>query len=197
MSRDRQTANVLILELATMVVAISLAFTSTFISTFDLRSMLVFIFITIVVIWFWWDYVMDRLAFPPRTSRFPLLDILVLILISLIPFAIRQDEIYYLSGVLGALIIVWALLIRDIIKENRDLIEQRKKCEMDEEVKQRLVVGVAFILTTVLSIFYSFIGVEVFIFLVILIIAWNFLSRRRGAQLCPEAMEKGSAVSPP
>ena len=50
MSQDKQTVNLLILELASMVVAISLAFTSTFVVSLDFNAILSFVFINTIVI---------------------------------------------------------------------------------------------------------------------------------------------------
>ncbi|MCL4518025.1 MAG: hypothetical protein M1587_02380, partial [Thaumarchaeota archaeon] len=122
MSYDRQTVNILVLELATMVVAVAVAFGANFLSNFDLADVLYFIFATSVAIWFWWGYVMDRLEFPPKSQRFPLMDVVVLVLIALIPFALRQRNISALSGTLAAVLFAWALLIRRIIHENSDSI---------------------------------------------------------------------------
>ena len=113
-----------------MVVAISLAFTSTFVVSLDFNAILSFVFTNTIVIWFWWGYVMDRLLYPPTTTRFPFIDILLLILISLMPFALKQGSILYVSGVVGALISIWALMIRGIIRENSDSISEEVKSEL-------------------------------------------------------------------
>jgi hypothetical protein len=69
MSQDKQTGNLLILELASMVVAISLAFISTFVVSLDFNAILSFVFTNTIVIWFWWGYVMDRLI-PTKNHSF-------------------------------------------------------------------------------------------------------------------------------
>lgn len=51
-SYDRQTLNVLVLELATIMVAITISFGATFLVSFSLDDILYFIFATGFVIWF-------------------------------------------------------------------------------------------------------------------------------------------------
>ncbi len=162
-----------------MIVAISLAFTSTYVTKFDFNSILSFIFANTVVIWFWWGYVIDRLSFPPRTMRFPLLDILVLILISLLPFALREGRIYYLSADVGALVIIWALMIQYIIRENEDTILPDVMRELRAEVRQRLIIGPIFVLSAVLGVISNLVGLNVFVVLVVIIIGWTAFTRRR------------------
>jgi uncharacterized membrane protein len=184
LSQDKQTVNILILELATMIVAISLAFTSTLITTFDIDTILSFIFTNTVVIWFWWEYVVDRLLFPPKTSTFPILDIFVLILISLIPFALREGHIYYISAVIGLIMFFWALMFRDIIKENLENLTPNIRKELRAEMRQRLVVGLLFIVAALIDRYYPLIGIELFVILVLFTIGWNFIIRRgrRGSE---------------
>ena len=189
MSVEKQTVNVLILELATMVVAISLAFTSTIITTLDLRTVVSFIFTNTLVIWFWWSYVVDRLSFPPKTTRFPIPDIMVLILISLIPFALRQERIYYLSVDIGALVIIWAFMIHLIIGENPE-VDEKIKNELRTEVNQRILVGLLFVLAAVLSLISEIFGLELFVVLAIVIIVWNLFTRRGRKELSPDAGER-------
>ena len=181
MSQDKQTVNVLVLELATMVVAISLAFTATFVNTFDIDSIASYIFTNVVVIWFWWGYVVDRLAYPPKTMRFPVLDILILILISLVPFALKLGKSYYLFGVVGVLIIAWALMIRSIIRENEDSLSGDTRRKLGGEVRQRLIIGPLFLVAAGVSSISRLIGVDTFVILVVIVIAWGGLGRRRRA----------------
>ncbi|MGB9734407.1 MAG: hypothetical protein ACP5G6_04460 [Conexivisphaera sp.] len=91
-----------------MIVAIALAFNAQTLSTsrvepFELTG---FIVVNLIVIWFWWSYIMDRLEFPPATRRFPALDVLVLVLIPLIPYMLREANAIYTSGLLSALMFV-------------------------------------------------------------------------------------------
>jgi uncharacterized membrane protein len=178
MSQDKQTVNVLVLELATMVVAISLAFTSTFVAKLDIDSIISYIFTNVMVIWFWWEYVVDRLAYPPKTFRFPMLDIFILILISLVPFALKLGGTDYISGVVGVLVIVWALLIRVIIGEYHDDIAPSTRSSLEAEVRQRLVIGPAFLVVAAFSTLSDRIGRVFFGVLVVFIILWTASSRR-------------------
>jgi hypothetical protein len=176
---DRQTLNVLMLELATMVVAIALAFSASFLTVFNLNDLLVFIFTTAVVIWFWWDYIRDRLLYPPMTPKFPYLDVLVLILISLIPFAIRQTTATYIASVLAVLMIVWALMISRIMSERKDIIDAPTMNQLRTEVVQRATVGFLLMPAAALSAFQSFFGILMITFILASVIGWNFIQRDR------------------
>lgn len=134
-----------------MVVAIALAFSVNYLVSFDLRDVLNFIFAVCVVIWFWWGYVMDRLAYPPRSARFPLADVLVLIFISLIPFSLRQGEIYALSGTLAAALFAWALMINGIVRENRNTLDLLSRRKLQLEVEQRVIVGLLLVADAVID----------------------------------------------
>lgn len=131
----------LVLELATMVVAIALAFSVNYLTSFDLRDILDFMLAVGIVVWFWWGYVMDRLAYPPRTGRFPLIDVFVLIFISLIPFSLRQSEVYALSATLATVLFAWAIMIYRIIQENKDRLDQTSRRKLTLEVEQRVIAG--------------------------------------------------------
>ena len=174
---DRQTLNVLMLELATMVVAIALAFSASFLTVFRLDLVLVFVFTTAVVIWFWWDYIRDRLLYPPVTSNFPYLDVLVLILISLLPFALRQGSVTYISSVLSVLLLVWALMISRIMSERRETIDERTQDQLRREVVQRAFVGLLLLANSVLSAYTSFGGTVMLSIILTAVIAWNITGR--------------------
>ena len=151
MSYDKQTVNILVLELATMVVAVAIAFSATLLTVFDLRSIFSFVFATILVIWFWWGYVMDRLEFPPKGNRFPLMDVLVLVFISLIPFALRQAAVSPLSGTLAAILVAWALVIRRIRREYGGAASPERMHVLELEVDQRLVVAALLVVSALLG----------------------------------------------
>ena len=180
MSQDKQTVNVLVLELATMVVAISLAFTATIVTTLDFGTIVPYVLTNVVVIWFWWGYVVDRLAFPPKTLNFPVLDILILILISLIPFAMRLGETYYVTGVVGALVVLWAFLIRFIMREYGAEMPGATRSSLTTEVKQRLTIGPLFLADAALSYFAPQAGALFFDALVVFIIVCKGPRRRLG-----------------
>jgi hypothetical protein len=90
-SESRLTANMLVLELSTMIVAIALAFNAESLEASRLTwaSLVNFVIVNIVVIWFWWRYVVERLGNPPRRNEFPVLDVIILILISVLPVVLR------------------------------------------------------------------------------------------------------------
>lgn len=178
MERDRSTVNVLVLELATMIVAIALAFNAdTLVSTtLPLGRLIGFIIVNLVVIWFWWSYVMDRLEFPPKTDQFPVLDVLILVLISLIPFVLRLGDISYISGLLAVLMIIWAAMIGEIISENAQ-IEQLKIAKLKREMYERVTVGVIFALSLIISFVSVVMGYFLFIVIVLVIFLRTITSR--------------------
>ncbi|MDG7001091.1 MAG: hypothetical protein JRN15_18510 [Nitrososphaerota archaeon] len=95
----------------------------------------------------------------------------------------RLGHIYYLSGVVGVLIIIRAFMIRYIIIENSDTITPATRRELELEVRQRLVVGPVFLLSAVLSVVSSDVGTAVFVTLVVFIIGWNAYTRRRRSRV--------------
>jgi hypothetical protein len=181
LSYDKQTVNILVLELATMVVAVAIAFSATLLTVFDLRTILFFVFATILVIWFWWGYVMDRLEFPPRSKRFPFMDVLVLVLISLIPFALRQGSIAPLSGTLAAILVAWALVIRGIIRENGDTASPERAHLLELEVDHRLVSAGLLVVSALVGVVSDTLGVYLLVVAGGVAVAWN-IAANRGTQ---------------
>jgi len=129
---DKLTGNLLVLELATMVIAIALAFNAESLVASDLASIIRFIVITALVVWFWWIYVVDRLEFPPKTMAFPLMDVLILILIAIIPVIIRQG-ITYISAFFAVLLLLWGRLIRLMVREYNDSISDKRRGDLKRE----------------------------------------------------------------
>ncbi len=149
MEKDRGTLNVLVLELATMIVAIALAFNADTLSTTSLHvdELVRFIIVNLIVIWFWWSYVMDRLEFPPRTEGFPFLDVLILVLISLFPFVLKAGRFVYVSGLLAVLMLVWAAMLMGVVRENPGL-ERERRAKLAVEAYARVIVGLIFVVST-------------------------------------------------
>ena len=197
LAADKQTLNVLMLELATMVVAIALAFSASFLTVFRLDILTVFVFTTSVVIWFWWDYIRDRLLYPPVTSNFPYLDVLVLILISLLPFALRQGSVTYISSVLAVLLLVWALMLSRIMSERSGSLSNSTMVQLRREVVQRALIGILLIVDSVVSIYDNLVGAVVLLFLLATVITWNFVNRgRRNASKEEASPEPGRSRAP-
>jgi uncharacterized membrane protein len=178
LSYDRQTVNILILELATMVVAVAISFSATLLTVFDFRGILFFVFAMILVIWFWWGYVMDRLEFPPRSRRFPLMDVLVLVLISLIPFALRQTSISPLSATLAAILVAWALVIRGIRREYGGTAPSERMHTLELEVDQRLASAAVLVVSALAGAVSDTAGVYLLVAAGVVAVAWNVAASR-------------------
>ncbi len=161
-----------------MVVAIAIAFGASFLTTFDFSDILYFIFATVFVIWFWWGYVMDRLEFPPKSQRFPFWDVLVLVLIAIIPFALRQREISAFSGTLAAMLFAWGLLINGIIRENSDTLPNERKRKLRLESLGRLVVGLILVLCATIGYLLPAGGFVLLFLAGIVAVAWTTLANR-------------------
>ncbi len=140
----RLTANMLVLELSTMIVAIALAFNAQSLeaSGITVYSLADFIVTNVVVVWFWWRYVVERLSYPPRTSEFPFLDIVVLILISTLPVVFRTGSLTYLAGVMSAIAFTWAAMLLEVLRDPRVMGEA--KLELRQEAYARTAIGVLF-----------------------------------------------------
>ena len=175
---EENTVNVLVLELATMVVAIAIAFGANFLATFDFSNILYFVFTTSFVIWFWWGYVMDRLEFPPKSLRYPFRDVLVLILISLIPFALRQRDISSFAGTLAALLFVWGFLIDRIVRENTESLPKERRRKLRLESLGRVVVGLIFALCAIVGRLVPGGGLVLLFLAGVVAVAWTTFANR-------------------
>ena len=162
-----------------MVVAIALTFSASFLTVFRLEDVVIFVASSVVVIWFWWDYVMDRLRYPPLSTSFPYLDVLVLISISIIPFAVRENSIAYVSGVISFLLVVWALMMSRIVSERGSVMSTETASEIRDEVVQRASVGLLMIGVALLGIYSTFFATLMLAFLVSSLIALNINERRQ------------------
>jgi len=143
-SESRLTANMLILELSTMIVAIALAFNAESLEASRLTwaSLVNFVVVNIVVIWFWWRYVVERLGNPPRRSEFPVLDVIILILISVLPVVLRTGNLTYIAGVLAAIAFSWSGMVWGSL---RDLaLPAEVRGDLRREMTARLAVGSLF-----------------------------------------------------
>ena len=124
---DTYIEGVLIMELATMVVAIALAFLASSLSTYSsqaIQTIVEFVIISTVVVWFWWSYVVERIEYPFKTFKFPFYDVLILITISLIPFVYKIGGIMYIAGLLSFLMFFWSLMLIEIKNEYIDSINE-------------------------------------------------------------------------
>ncbi|MCG2882295.1 MAG: hypothetical protein L7G91_02730 [Acidilobus sp.] len=143
-SESRLTANMLVLELSTMIVAIALAFNAESLEASRLTwaSLVNFVIVNIVVIWFWWRYVVERLGNPPRRSEFPVLDVIILILISVLPVVLRTGDLTYIAGVLAAIAFSWSGMVWGSL---RDLaLPAEVRGDLRREMTARLAVGSLF-----------------------------------------------------
>ena len=143
-SESRLTANMLVLELSTMIVAIALAFNAESLEASRLTwaSLVNFVIVNIVVIWFWWRYVVERLGNPPRRNEFPVLDVIILILISVLPVVLRTGNLTYIAGVLAAIAFSWSGMVWGSL---RDLaLPAEVRGDLRREMTARLAVGSLF-----------------------------------------------------
>ena len=143
-NESRLTANMLVLELSTMIVAIALAFNAESLETSRLTwaSLVNFVIVNIVVIWFWWRYVVERLGNPPRRNEFPVLDVIILILISVLPVVLRTGDLTYIAGVLAAIAFSWSGMVWGSLRDPTLPAEVRG--DLRRETTARLAVGSLF-----------------------------------------------------
>jgi len=105
-------------------------------------SLVNFVIVNIVVIWFWWRYVVERLGNPPRRSEFPVLDVIILILISVLPVVLRTGDLTYIAGVLAAIAFSWSGMVWGSL---RDLtLPAEVRGDLRREMTARLAVGSLF-----------------------------------------------------
>jgi hypothetical protein len=141
---SRLTANMLVLELSTMIVAIALAFNAESLEASRLTwaSLVNFVVVNIVVIWFWWRYVVERLGNPPKRNEFPVLDVIILILISVLPVVLRTGDLTYIAGVLAAIAFSWSGMVWESLRDPTLPAEVRG--DLRRELTARLAVGSLF-----------------------------------------------------
>jgi len=177
---DLITINVLILELATMIVAIALAFTAESLASLKIITFYVlteFIIITVVVIWFWWLYVMLRLKYPPLSDTFPIYDVLILVSISLFPFVYKLGGLTYLSILLSMMMLFWSTLLFQIIKEHKGNMVKEEITIIRTEAKLRLVVVVLSAITALVTFFSNLYGTILFSLVIFIIILSAYIHR--------------------
>ncbi|AFZ69949.1 hypothetical protein Calag_0163 [Caldisphaera lagunensis DSM 15908] len=179
MSEEKLTTNVLILELSTMIVAIALAFNSQSLNyyTISLPAIIDYIIVNVLVIWFWWRYISDRFKYPIKTNNFPLYDVLLLIIISLLPEILRTQDIFYLTGTLAALAFLWALMLRRIIREYANTIDQQSLVSLRHQINIRSSMGLLFLISFAASFISQIIGRLIFILIIFAIIYSVFIDR--------------------
>lgn len=141
---SRITANMLVLELSTMIVAIALAFNAQSLeaSGITVPSLVDFIVTNVVVVWFWWRYVVERLSYPPRTSEFPVLDIVVLLLISALPVVMRTGRLVYLAGLMSGIAFTWAAMLAGVLRDPR--VPPEARADLRQEAYARSAIGALF-----------------------------------------------------
>jgi len=141
---SRLTANMLVLELSTMIVAIALAFNAESLEASRLTwaSLVNFVVVNVVVIWFWWRYVVERLGNPPKRNEFPVLDVIILILISVLPVVLRTGDLTYIAGVLAAIAFSWSGMVLESLRDPTLPAEVRG--DLRREMTARLAVGSLF-----------------------------------------------------
>jgi hypothetical protein len=175
LSEEKLTTNVLILELSTMIVAIALAFNAQSLTIrLTLGVLIDYVVVNIVVIWFWWRYIRDRFNYPIKTNHFPLYDVLLLIIISLVPEILRTSNIFYLSGTMATLAFLWALLLRSISKEYKNNLDIYSFKALKNQINMRSILGLMFLLSFVVSFISIIIGRLIFL-LSLLIIAYSLI----------------------
>jgi hypothetical protein len=175
---DKLTGNLLVLELATMVIAIALAFNAESLVASDLASIIRFIVITALVVWFWWIYVADRLEFPPKTMAFPLIDVLILILIAIIPVIIRQG-ITAISVFFAVLLLLWGRLIKHMIFEYNESISDKRRRDLRREELLRYAFGTLLAVNAIVGIISPIDGELIFYMLIVVLLLLYILTRFR------------------
>ena len=166
------------LELATMVIAIALAFNAESLVASDLVSIIRFIVITALVVWFWWIYVVDRLEFPPKTMAFPLIDVLLLILIAIIPVIIRQG-ITAISVFFAVLLLLWGRLIKHMIFEYNESISDKRRRDLRREELLRYAFGTLLAVNAIVGIISPVAGELIFYTLIVVLLLLYILTRFR------------------
>ncbi|MGC8980642.1 MAG: hypothetical protein ACP5KL_04000 [Thermoplasmata archaeon] len=178
--KDLVTVNLLILELATMVVAIALAFTAQLISqlrSITLYEIIEFFLITVIVIWFWWIYVMERLEYPPKSDVFPVYDVLILISISLIPLVYRNGGLRYLSALFSFMMLSWSFMIYHIIKEHSEDITKEEERFLRTEAKLRICIVIFSSFTALISFYSTFYSIIIFSLVTLFILMSAYVHR--------------------
>ncbi len=113
---------------------------------------------------------MERLEYPFKTLKFPIYDVLILITISLIPFSYRIGGIIYISGLLSFLMFFWALMLLEIIQENKDIMNDTDKKLMKFEIRLRIIISIIAAITVVIGLFSNLYAIISFAFTVLMII---------------------------
>jgi hypothetical protein len=183
MSDEKLTTNMLILELSTMIVAIALALSAETINSFRLSviSIIDYIVVNIIVIWFWWRYITDRLKYPIKNNSFPATDVFLLIIISLLPVFLETGSIFYLSSALSILAFTWAFLLYNILKQYKENLHPVLINDLKSQINTRIFMGIIFLFVFTISFISIIMGRSLFLFSILIIIYNSLITviRRR------------------
>ena len=183
MSDEKLTTNMLILELSTMIVATALALSAETINSFRLSviSIIDYIVVNIIVIWFWWRYITDRLKYPIKNNSFPATDVFLLIIISLLPVFLETGSIFYLSSALSILAFTWAFLLYNILKQYKENLQPVLINDLKSQINTRIFMGIIFLFVFIISFISIIMGRILFLFSILIIIYNSLITviRRR------------------
>jgi len=171
--KGSQITNILIIELSTMIVAIALAFNAEYLNGLGIIKVVMFVMTNIIVIWFWWQYVMDRLRFPPKDIYFPILDVIVLVMISMIPFVIERETITFALGFFIVFLTSWTFLMRRIREDYKQQYYGSVYSDYNFEIIQRYSVVGLFIASYYTGMNSSEFAMLVLMVATIAMITWN------------------------
>ncbi len=171
--KGSQITNILIIELSTMIVAIALAFNAEYLNGLGIIKVVLFVMTNIIVIWFWWQYVVDRLRFPPKDIYFPILDVIVLVMISMIPFVIERETITFALGFFIVFLTAWTVLMRRIREDYKQQYFGSVYSDYNFEIIQRYSVVGLFVASYYTGMISSEIAMLVLMVCTIAMITWN------------------------
>ncbi len=119
-------------ELATTLVSIAVGFSIIFATELGVVGIFVFIIVAISVLSWWWSYLSTRMRYIRPDMPFPIVDALLLIVISCFPCAIYgignfRWPFYSVVLVLALLFAVWSLWWHHLIKEFPEEIRKHGK----------------------------------------------------------------------
>lgn len=111
------------LDLASTLVGMAIGFSVIFATELGLRGIFMFIWVSVILLLCWWEYLCVRIRYVPTTMGFPLLDIAFLIAISFFPCAMYgmasetlSWPVWVVYFVVGLYLVIWSVWMHQILQ---------------------------------------------------------------------------------
>lgn len=148
------------LDLSTILVGVAIGFSVVFATDLGIGGIINFLLVGILILFFWWDYLTHRLKYIRPAMPFPIVDVVILLVISLFPCVIYsitwfQWPSYTILIVLGSLFMVWSVWWHHTLKEfSKEIVERGEERESRFQRQLSTEVAIIYFVGTIISALY-------------------------------------------